>query len=266
MCKTNIIMRMCQAVSTACIIHMHIDEDTRKHKSDNFFQMCFNCIYLLPKVMLFSICPFGRSGPLNILTKMCTPSSPQHVRRSSNRGAKHAKLRWNEPSYNSESVTHYRVKYHVAGRTYHFIHDTKKRTPRDKKKPKLSAVIRGLEPNTDYVFCVQSLNDEIEGGCSGDIWIDTRWSKAAKVAVTPAVMVGATLATPFVSVAGAANAVWDRIEPKNPLTGLLTSVASVGAGLLAGVASVLASPFVGVAAAVELHDEDVDSLQSSEEI
>ena len=189
---------------------------------------------------------------------MSTPSSPQNVRGSSFRGSTYLKIRWNAPIYNADCVTHYKVIYRKVDSTYLHVQETK-------RKEKLSAVVRGLDSNTDYLFSVQSVNGKKDGGCSETILLDTRWSKAAKVTATPGVVVGTTLATPFVGGAAAAVAVWDKIEPQNPVTGLLTSVLSIGAGLLAGAASVVIAPVVGVAAARELHDEKCHSPQSPEE-
>ncbi|KAL5516961.1 hypothetical protein EMCRGX_G002420 [Ephydatia muelleri] len=132
--------------------------------------------------------------------------------------------------------------------------------------PKSEGLVQPITKGKDYyLFSVQSVNGKKDGGCSETILLDTRWSKAAKVTATPGVVVGTTLATPFVGGAAAAAAVWDKIEPQNPVTGLLTSVLSIGAGLLAGAASVVIAPVVGVAAARELHDEKCHSPQSPEE-
>ena len=191
---------------------------------------------------------------------MSTPGPPQDVRRSSYRGATYLKIRWNVPATDAEYVTHYKVKYKKANDPDDHWHIRTTRRPK-----KLSAVVRGLKPDTDYLFCVQSASGHMDGEHSDTIEVDTRWSKAAKVVATPGVVVGSALATPLVGGGTAAMAVWKKIQPKNPVTGILTGVLSLGTGVLAGAASVVAAPVVGVLAACELHNERSHSPQSSED-
>ena len=191
-------------------------------------------------------------------TEYPTPGSPTNVRRSSYRGATYLKIRWNAPS--TKYVTHYRVQY-----TKKNDRDDPWHIKTTKRPNKLSAVVRNLIPDTDYLFCVQSANGHVCGGTSDTIELDTRWSKAAKVVATPGVVVGTTLATPFVGGAAAAQAVWEKIEPENPVTGFFTGILSLATGVLAGVGSVVLAPAVGVYAAVELHDESRNSPLSSED-
>ena len=196
----------------------------------------------------------------SISVNMSKPGRPQNVRSSSYRGAEHLKIRWNEPATNAEYVTHYIVKYKKANDSKDHWH-----TRTTRRRNKLSAIVRGLKPDTDYRFCVQSANGCIDGETSESIEMDTRWSKAAKVFVTPAVVVGGALATPFAAGAAIAMTTWESIEPQNPVTGVLTGALSLFSGVLGAIASVVAAPVVGGFAARELHDERWYSSQSSED-
>ena len=95
--------------------------------------------------------------------------------------------------------------------------------------------------------------------------MDTRWSKAAKVAATPGAVIGGVLASPFLGAGAAAAGVWAAIEPKNPVSKALTGLLSFGAGVFGGAAGIVAAPVGGVVAAAALHDQSYDSTQSDDD-
>ena len=96
-----------------------------------------------------------------------------------------------------------------------------------------------LEPNMDCLFCVQALNQNDEGE-SAEIEMNT--SRAAKVAATPGAVVGGVLAGPMSGASTAAVDTWNKPQPGNPLTKVVTGGLSLGAGILGGAAGVAASP------------------------
>ena len=200
--------------------------------------------------------------------ELSEPGPPQNLRPSSYRGSTFLKIRWNPPSTNAQSVTHYKAQYKKVNDRDDPWH-TFKRTRRNK----LSAVAKDLKPDTNYLFRVQSVNKKIEEQnldykneeYSEIIMMDTRWSNAAKVAVTPGAVVGGALASPFVGAGVAATGVWEAIEPQNPVSKALTGLLSFGAGVLGGAAGIIAAPIGGVVAAVALHDKGYQSPQSSDE-
>lgn len=205
---------------------------------------------------------------LPISVNMSMPGPPQNVRPSSYRGSDFLKIRWQPPSTNAQFVTHYKAQYKKANDPKDPWH-TFKRTG----KTKLSAVAKDLRPDTDYYFRVQSVNKDIKEQCpdfkneeySEIIMMDTRWSRAAKVAVTPGAVVGGALASPFVGASIAATGVWKAIKPKNPVSKALTGLLSVGAGVFGGAAGIIAAPVGGVAAAVALHKKGYQSPQSTDD-
>ena len=89
---------------------------------------------------------------------MASPGPPQNVRPSSYRGSNFLKMRWNAPAYNAEFVVGYKAKYKKARDEADIWHVFKVT-----RKDKLSAMAHNLEPNTDYFFCVQALNQNDEG-------------------------------------------------------------------------------------------------------
>ena len=194
---------------------------------------------------------------------MSRPGRPQNVRPSSYRGSTFLKIRWDPPSTNAQSVTHYKAQYKTANEPDNFW-----RTFKRANRNKLSAIAKNLKPDTEYYFRVQSVNTNIEEQYeeySEIIMMETRWSKAAKLAATPGAVVGGALASPFVGAGVAATGVWEAIEPKNPVSKALTGLSSIGAGVLGGAAGIIAAPIGGVAAAAALHDKGYQSPQSSDE-
>ncbi|KAL5468949.1 hypothetical protein EMCRGX_G030110 [Ephydatia muelleri] len=172
-----------------------------------------------------------------------TLGPPQNVRPSSNRGGTFLKVRWNPPSTNAEFVTHYRAEYtkeHDPKDPWHLFKETK--VPK-----KLSAVARNLKPDTDYLFRILSANGNIDEEYSKTVKMDTRWSKVAKVAVTPGAVIGGALASPIV------------------VTKAVAGVIATAAGVFGGVAGIVAAPVGGAVAAAVLHDQSCDSPQSDDD-
>eukprot|EP00731_Ephydatia_muelleri_P012793 Em0007g103a len=95
--------------------------------------------------------------------------------------------------------------------------------------------------------------------------MDTRLSMAAKVALTPAVVAGGVLATPFAGASLAAVGVYDKIEPETPVTKGLTGAASVFAGVGGAVAGFVGFPVGAVAAAMLLYDKGDESPRSDDD-
>ena len=129
-------------------------------------------------------------------TKNVVPSKPTKFRISSKRTHSLIKLRWHPPAEDSSHmhVTHYEVRKRRKK-------DIKYGEPLNAKN-RLSFTFDNLSHNTCYVFQVRACNGELNSGWCDEIEGNTRIHKAIKAALSPAVFLGATASSPFLTTMG----------------------------------------------------------------
>ncbi len=176
------------------------------------------------------------------------PGTPSSFRFSSYRTAHMIKLRWKEPDLNHRFVNHYEIEYRTRWDT-HFA--------KAGNTTRLSYRIVGLSQDTKYYCRIRAVNTSGQCGNYTDM-IDetTRFNAAAKVALSPFVLLGGIFGAPILTgpAVGLATgqAVYDgnsdADEGERKAGALVTGVsAGVGAGVLGAVLSPLLAPATGAA-------------------
>ena len=189
-------------------------------------------------------------------TKNVKPSQPTKFRISSKRTHSLIKIRWNPPQYNSEFVRAYEVRIRPKKSGYG--------EPIEVPAKKLSYTFTNLKQRTDYFFQVRACNGNQISEWNEEIMANTRFHKALKAALSPAVWVAATAGSPLITTMGLGAAAGIAA---NESSGKVAAVAAGTAGTVGGAAiGTIAAPLIGAGMThMFVHGIDRLSDQSDDE-